>query len=111
VKRNGFTLLEAMIGLGLFLAVVIPLLSIIDTANRRQNSRDEFTALCLLEQECALVQNDPKGAKQTRKRVANGKEWTVSVKCRGTGLVTCSMTIATAGKNYASATFYVYAQP
>jgi len=75
--KDGFTLIEALTALGIFLMIVVPLFAMAFRNTQTGHARDLFVSACLLEQESALVQAAPEAWVPSKLRTVNGIRWTI----------------------------------
>jgi type II secretory pathway pseudopilin PulG len=76
-NKNGYTLIETLIALIVFVGVVVPLLAVLFGARNQNRAQDMVTAACILEQEAkkAQVMPDPPPPLITRK--INNIDWKI----------------------------------
>jgi prepilin-type N-terminal cleavage/methylation domain-containing protein len=89
---KGYTLLEVMIGLAVFVTVVIPLTSFLFKDLFFAKYQDKVTAFCLLDQEIKKAQVFP-GAMCSLKRLnVASQDWEIRSETSGSGLMKCKFT-------------------
>jgi hypothetical protein len=108
LNHQGYTLLEAMIGLTLLLTVLIPLMVKMHDINRLNRGNNAITASCLLEQEAALIQGFPDECLSSKRRVVLGKKWEIKATFTGNGLVQCLLTASLGKKEIERVVFMFY---
>jgi type II secretory pathway pseudopilin PulG len=97
-SASGFTLIEVMIGVSLFIAVVVPLMAGLYLNTGIERSEDALVGAWLLEQEAASVRLFSDEGLSGRHRIVNGNDWTVEVQAEGTPLVKYTLTALKHGK-------------
>ena len=106
LSESGYTLLEVLISLFILLTIVIPLITVIYRNSKAIDTEKSITAICLLEQESALVKAYPEETVPIRRRVINGREWTIKTEITGTGLLQYQMTVNDQLKQRGELVFY-----
>lgn len=103
---SGFTLLEVIIGIVLFVSVALPLTAWFYSSNGTIHSQESLIAVWLLEQECAHIKMFPEEVVPTKVRVVNGKEWKVVISKEGDQLVQYKLSASTNGKKMGEVVVY-----
>ena len=84
---SGYTLLEALLSLSIFLIVIVPLVSAAGrTGTKLEHERQRVVAIGLLEQECARIRLAPDNALPEKRIQASGRQWLIRTERRGEGL-------------------------
>lgn len=107
-NQAGYTLLEVLIALIIFMAAVVPLIGRLWTVNMSIDAQNKYTAQCLLEQEIACSQTFPADIIPLKRRMVNAKEWEITSALTGSTLQSCAIAVSVNKKTYASAVIYVY---
>jgi hypothetical protein len=97
-KCSGYTLVEVMIGLSLFLCVVVPLMAALYANTGLQRNEDALVGVWLLEQEAASVRLFGNERELSKHRIINGDEWTVEVQAEGAPLTKYTLIALKHGK-------------
>ena len=105
---KGLTLLETIVGLSLFLAVVIPLMDKMTSAAKMNKGKQKMVAACIIEQEAAILYTYPDEWFATKKRNINGIDWTVKASIQGDKLRKCHIQVFRRGKKIDKAIFYIH---
>lgn len=103
---QGYTLLEAVIGLSIFVVIVVPLLSHMFGYNRVRECESRITATCLLEQESKLALQSPDSIQIEKKRTINKEEWLITTSHEGNEFVRYDMKAVFRGKIQGEVIFY-----
>jgi Tfp pilus assembly protein PilV len=103
---SGFTLLEVVIGIVLFVAVALPLTAWFYSNNGTIHSQESLIAVWLLEQESAHIKMFPEEVGSVRVRVVDGKEWKIMINKEGNQLVQYTLSAATNGKKMGEVVVY-----
>ncbi len=107
--QKGYTLMEALIALALFLLIIVPFIGLFGNATKFNKGKEMLTASFILEQETAIIQNNPEEIYTSKTRNISGKNWTVKAATRGEGLKTIKLSAIRNGKSVDEVEFYVYA--
>jgi len=97
-SNEGFTLVEALIAMVVFVAVVVPLLASVFGGRNQNRAQDLFTATCFLEQEAKKAQVLPENPAPEITRTINGVQWKINWEVAGDKLQTCVARIYKGGK-------------
>ena len=92
-KSGGFTLVEALIALAIFMIVLIPIVSRTFENTRVVKNREKVIAICILDQETALVRASPESIVPVKRRIIAGQEWLVRCTAQGEKLVKCRLAV------------------
>jgi len=103
---EGYTLLEALVALGIFLVVIVPLISNFGGMLKPQLARDRFISTCLLEQESALVISCPGQVPSEKRRQVDGQEWVVEIERTGSDFATWRLITRRGGKQIGEVRFH-----
>ena len=93
IDQSGFTLLETVVALGIFLAVVVPLMHHMTSATRMNKGKQKMVAACILEQEAAILRMYPDEMFTSKQRHVKGVTWTVKASIQGDKLKTCHLEV------------------
>lgn len=102
----GFTLIEVIVGLMLFVVVALPLIAGLYRSTGSLQSQESLIATWLLEQESASVRLFPEAGLSTRRRVIDGKLWMVQIRPEGSPLVRYTLTALKNGKEKGKVVVY-----
>jgi type II secretory pathway pseudopilin PulG len=91
-SQTGYTLVEVLISLFIFIAIAIPMLTGVFTNTGSLRSEEALVAAWILEQEAATVRLFPEEIVQVRRRIIDGKEWIVLAEQTGAPLVRVDLT-------------------
>lgn len=105
---NGYTLLEVLIAMSLFLMVIVPMMGYMSASAKVNKGRDTMIASCILEQEAAQISLFPTEIFSTKRRTVNGREWVIQASFEGNELIKCTLSAAKHGKTVDKVIFYVY---
>jgi prepilin-type N-terminal cleavage/methylation domain-containing protein len=94
IKANtrGYTLLETMIALTIFAAIVLPLTSYLYRDLIFARYQDKVTAQCLLDQEVRRAQVFPNQISPIKRRRAGNQDWEIRNQTTGDKLMKCTFT-------------------
>lgn len=81
--QGGYTLLEALVALALFVVVVIPVVTLFVRAGRDNRVLERIVASSILEQETVLFKASPAQWPMSKQRTVEGKQWTLKSQIRG----------------------------
>jgi len=87
--NSGFTLVEALVASAVFVAVAVPLVSIVFGSRHQNRAQDLFTATCFLEQEAKKAQVLPENPPAEVTRTIKGIEWKIKWEMSGDTLQKC----------------------
>ena len=88
-QSTGYTLLEMLIALSIFLTVLVPFTSFLFKDLLFAKYQDKVTALCLLDQEIRTVQAFPKSISPIKRRTVANKDWEIRSETSGARLMKC----------------------
>jgi prepilin-type N-terminal cleavage/methylation domain-containing protein len=108
-NRPGFTLIETMMSLVIFTAIVIPLMSFLYQDTFFAHDRDKIIALCLLDQEGKILRRIPAMYAPVKRKMINGIEWTIKTEKEGTPLITFKLSALKKDKIIGEVLFKAYA--
>jgi prepilin-type N-terminal cleavage/methylation domain-containing protein len=103
---TGFTLIEVMIAVVVFVGVVVPLLAHIFGGKNQNRAQDLITATCFLEQEAKKAQVLPDNPAPEITRTINGVEWKIKWVVTGEKIQTCVAKVFKSGKFVTDACMY-----
>ncbi len=107
--NKGYTLLETMVALALFLAVIVPLTERMVLSIRVNRGKDKIIATSLVEQEAARLKAFPDQIFSSKQRVVKGRKWTIKASFTGKSLKQCQLEVYK-GRRFINRTiFYVHA--
>jgi hypothetical protein len=95
---SGYTLLEVVIGLFLFVAVVVPLMAGLFSNTGTLRTEESLIATWLLEQEAASVRLFTDEGLTSKRRLVDGIEWTIKIKAEGSPLTKYTLSAFKHGK-------------
>lgn len=107
---KGYTLLEVLVAMSLFLCVLVPLAQRFAVAIKTTKSMDTLTASCLIEQESAAVMQSDSYHPVTRHKTIQGHEWTIKSAISGNKLRDCSMVVYKNKKMVETVHFHFYSE-
>ena len=107
-KSSGFTLVEALVAVVVFVAVVVPLLAYVFGGRHQNKAQDLFTATCFLEQEAKKAQVLPDNPAPEITRTINGVDWKMKWEVTGDKVQACVAKVYKNGKFITDAGFYRY---
>ena len=105
--NKGYTLLEVVISMSLFVMIIVPLISMLGSEAGFERERQRIVALSLLEKECALILLSPHQALPEKRIDAAGRSWIVKTTRRGSPLTFFTVSIVLDKNIIAEAGFYV----
>jgi prepilin-type N-terminal cleavage/methylation domain-containing protein len=105
-KSSGFTLVEVLVAVVVFVTVAVPLLSYVFGGRNQNRALDLFTATCFLEQETKKAQVLPDNPAPEITRTINGVEWKMKWEVTGGKIQTCIARVYKAGKFITDAGMY-----
>jgi type II secretory pathway pseudopilin PulG len=95
--NSGFTLVEALVASAVFVAVAVPLLSIVFGSRHQDRAQDLFTATCFLAQEAKKAQVLPENPPTEITKTIKGIEWKIKWEVSGDKVQTCVATVYKGG--------------
>lgn len=105
---RGFTLIEVLVALALFLVVIVPLIGHMSVSVKINRGKNKMVAACIIEQEAAKMRMFPDETFNEKRRKINGKEWVIKTTFKGNKLKTCRISAHYKGKMIDKAIFYLY---
>jgi Tfp pilus assembly protein PilV len=93
ITNRGYSLLEAMVALTLFVAVMVPLLGKMHSVSIADRAKNRFTAVCILEREAACARVAPETIQPLKRIPVSGVEWTVRTEIQGEAPKTCRIVV------------------
>jgi len=103
----GYTLLESLIAISIFLILMVPLTARLHEADKTARVRHKTTAMCILEQEAALIRHG-ESPFPVKKRTVAGREWVVETSAEGNPLRTYRMHAFLDGREISEVVFHNY---
>ncbi len=107
-SASGYTLLEALIALTIFMIAVVPLTMRIMTVPGASRVARQVIATCILEQEAAALRLAPHKTPVRKKRMVGGREWEVRFDYAGEKLKMCKVAVVMEKKVVAEAQLYLF---
>ena len=111
LSRNnlqGYTLVEMLVSLGLFLAIIVPLMGYMSVPVKINRGKDKMIAAGILEQEAAILRMFPGELFTEKRRKIGPKEWVVKASFAGDRLKTCTLQVYCKGKLVDKAILYIH---
>jgi len=108
MNNKGYSLIEMLVAMVLFLACIVPLMSHMSSSARINRGKDKMVAACILEQEAALLKLHPDEVFNTERRTINGIEWIIKANFQGNELKKCTLSASAKGKMIDKVIFYLY---
>jgi len=108
-SESGFTLIEAMVALAVFVGIVVPIVSLAFRNSQTTRAGDLLTAACIIEQESALLRACPQTWVPSKQRTVRGMTWIVTSEATGDVLKQFRVSVSCKGWVIGSAYFAVYA--
>ena len=105
-EENGYTLVETIISLAILLLILVPLVSMVYKNNSVSETQKKITAICILEQEAAIIKTIPSDMIPVKRRVIKGNEWVIRTEKEQKGVVKYQMTVSDKDKEYGKIIFY-----
>jgi len=105
-NNSGYTLLESMVALVLFLMVVVPLIARMSNGVSLNRGEDIIIAASLLEQESMRLKTFPDDQFLTKTRIVNNQEWKIKAVVTGSALKTITLTAFKRNKEIETIRFY-----
>ncbi len=105
---RGYTVIEALIALSIFVAVVVPLMQRMYISAKINRGKDKMVASCIIEQETALLYTFPDRIFTSKSRTINRKKWTVKAYIKGDKLKKVELKVYKKKKFVEKAKFYIY---
>lgn len=105
---RGFTLLETVLALSIFIAIVVPLMQQMTSAGRMNKGNQKMVAACIIEQEAEILRLYPDQIFTSKKREVKGVTWTVKASIQGEKLKECQLEVFRGRKKIDKAKFYIY---
>jgi prepilin-type N-terminal cleavage/methylation domain-containing protein len=107
-NKNGFTLIEALIAMVVFVGIVVPLLVFLYGGKGQARAQDSIVAESFLEQEAKKVQVLPENPAPVIIRSISGVEWKITWDVSGDKIQLCKAVVYKAGKAVTDAGFLRY---
>ena len=107
-KKNGFTLIEALVALVVFVGVVVPLLVHLSGGKEQARAQNLIVAESFLEQEAKKAQTLTESPAPEITRTINGVEWKITWTVSGDKIQLCKAVVYKAGTIVTDAGFYRY---
>lgn len=108
VNNSGYTLIEVIISLSIFIAISVPMLCAVINNTGSLRSREALEATWMLDQEAASIRFSPDEAMPVKHRIIEGREWTVRIETEGKPLVRYSLTASRKDKVRGRMVMFVY---
>lgn len=108
MNNKGYSLLEVLVAMVLFLAVIVPLMGHMSSSARINRGKDKMVAACILEQEAAQLRLYPDEIFNTKRRNINGIEWIIKASFQGEQLKKCTLSVSKRGKSVDRVIFYLF---
>lgn len=105
---SGYTVIEVLVALALFLMVIVPLMGYMSNAARVNKGREKLVAACLLEQEATRLRLYPDDIFHSKQRHIQGKRWEIRATFSGGALKRCNLAACEKGKIVDRVIFYLY---
>ena len=99
-SNSGYTLIETLIALSMLLIIAAPVLSGIFRNNLTIDSERMITGIGILEQEARRISANPQEMLPVKKKIINGKEWTIFAERSGTIIVQYHLFVSHNNKRY-----------
>lgn len=109
--QGGFTLLETLVALSLFVVVVVPLFSYLTANSGTVKLQNMVTAQGLLNQQVALVREYPDGQPEHKNILVGIDKWQISIIKSDTGLVLFTISASKHNKKISEVYLYVNTVP
>ena len=104
----GYTLVEVLVAMGLFLVVIVPLIGHMTVAIKINKGKNKMVAASIIEQEAAVLRMFPDETFNVKHRKIDGREWVVKTSFKGEKLKICHISAHYKGKEIDKAVFYLY---
>lgn len=108
LNNRGYTLLESMVALVLFLLVVVPLMARMSIATKMNRGVDVIIASSILEQESMHLRLFPEDFYMTRSRSVNGQEWKIKGTMTGNAFKTITLSASKNNRVIERCTLYLH---
>ena len=105
---GGYTLIEVVISLAIFISISVPMLCAVIKNTGALRSQDALEAVWMLEQEAASIRLSPDEAMPVKHRIIEGRDWTVRIESEGKPLVKYSLTASRKDKVRGKLVLFVY---
>lgn len=102
----GFTLIEVIVAFTLFLAIALPMMAGLYASSGTLRAQEALTATWLLEQEAASIRLFTNEGLAVKRRIIDGKEWTVRISSEGAPLVRYTLSAWKQGKKRGEVVVY-----
>lgn len=107
-NQDGFTILETMIALAIFLVCVVPLTTGLIRVGKVRRSMDMVTASCLLQQQYAIIQSSPRLLLPRSEKIIDENKWVIETSSEGGELKKYTVTVLRGNKEITTGRMYVY---
>ncbi len=105
---KGYTLVEVLVAMALFLIVIVPLIGHMTVAIKINKGKNKMVAASIIEQEAAILRMFPDETFNIKRRKIGGREWVIKTSFKGGKLKTCHISAHYKGKMVDKAIFYLY---
>jgi len=105
---KGYTLLETLVAMALFIIVIVPLMEYISVSNKINRGEEKIIASCILEQEAAALKMFPDEILVTKFRKVKGEKWLIKTSLKGEKLKMCRIGAYKKDKKIGEVFLYVY---
>lgn len=105
-NNHGYSLLEAVVALGILIAVVVPLISIMHRNNTIAAARNELTGIWLIEREATIVRAFPEKQMPIKRYTVKNREWTIRITKTGRDIIEYYLVAELNGKKIVDASFF-----
>ena len=106
--KKGYTLVEVLVAMGLFLVVIVPLIGHMSVAIKINKGKNKMVAASIIEQESSVLRMFPDETFNVKRRKIGGREWVIKTSFKGGKLKTCRISAHYKGKEIGKAIFYLY---
>lgn len=108
MNSKGYTLLEALISMSLFLVLVVPLILHMSNSAKTNKGKEKLTAICLLEQETTHLRLFPNDIFTSKRRTTGNCEWEIKASFEGSNLKKYHLKAFKKKRLIEQIVFYVY---
>jgi hypothetical protein len=105
---GGYTLIEVVISLAIFIAISVPMLCAVVRNTGALRSQEALEAVWMLEQEAASIRFSPGEPMPVKHRIIEGRDWTIRIETEGRPLVKYSLAASRKDKVRGNMVIYVY---
>lgn len=103
---QGYTLIETLIAFVILMVILVPCIGYLYRLSGGHDAEKKITAICILEQEAAIVRTFPDKKLPVKRRMVNNSEWLITTEVTGSGLLRYRMAVSDGKRDLGEVVFY-----